>query len=163
MASSVNRCKRKKYSNFRKLSQGQSDTFFGSLLSGESLTLDLTNHAVQSEAFDHPLLNGPRDPVQIVPLPRLKPCTDGFDPPPPPPPQVVKPDPPKLNAKLMATAVDRGQPTAMFRIPSGRFMTLKVGDTFDNEPGTAKIVGLDGKQVTLQFEGFEEQTTIGIK
>jgi hypothetical protein len=41
-------------------------------------------------------------------------------------------------------------------------VTLKVGDTFDNDPGTAKIIGIEGKQVTLQFEGFEEQTTIGI-
>jgi len=85
-----------------------------------------------------------------------------FDPPPPPPPVVVKPDPPKLKAKLMGTVIDRGQPAAMFRIPSGRFVTLKVGDTFDNDPGTAKIVAIDGKQVTLQFEGFEEQVTIGI-
>ncbi len=86
-----------------------------------------------------------------------------FDAPPPPPPPEVKPDPPKLKAQLMATALDRGQPTAMFKIPSGKYVTLKVGDTFDNNPGTAKIVGIDGKQVMLQFEGFEEQIKIGMK
>ena len=86
-----------------------------------------------------------------------------FDPPPPPPPPEIKPVPPKLNAKLMGTAVDRGQPAAMFRIPSGRFVTLKVGDTFDNDPGTAKITGIDGKKVTLQFDGFEEQQTISVQ
>ena len=86
-----------------------------------------------------------------------------FDAPPPPPPPEIKPEPPKLNAKLMGTAVDKGQPAAMFRIPSGRFVTLKVGDTFDNDPGTAKIVGVEGKKVVIQFEGFEEQTTISVK
>jgi len=86
-----------------------------------------------------------------------------FDAPPPPPPPEIKPEPPRLNARLMATAVDRGQPTAMFRVPSGRFATLKVGETFDNDPGTARIVAIDGKQVILQFEGFEEQLTINIQ
>jgi len=86
-----------------------------------------------------------------------------FDAPPPPPPPEIKPEPPRLNARLMATAVDRGQPTAMFRIPSGRFATLRVGETFDNEPGTARIIAIDGRQVTLQFEGFEEQVTISIQ
>ena len=85
-----------------------------------------------------------------------------FDAPPPPAPPEIKPVPPKLNAKLMATAVDRGQPTAMFRIPSGRFATLKVGDTFDNDPGTAKITGIDGKKVVIQFEGFEDQEIINV-
>jgi len=86
-----------------------------------------------------------------------------FDVPPPPPPEEIKPEPPRLKAQLMGTAVDRGQPTAMFRIPSGRFATLKVGDTFDNDPGMATIVAIDGRQVTLQFEGFEETTTVSIK
>jgi hypothetical protein len=80
-----------------------------------------------------------------------------------PPPPEVKPKPPTLNAKLMATAVDRGQPTAMFRIASGSFVTLKVGETFDNAPGTARITAIEGKQVTLQFEGFDEQQTINIQ
>lgn len=85
-----------------------------------------------------------------------------FDPPPPPPPPVIKPDPPKLKAQLMATAVDRGQPTAMFKIPSGRYVTLKTGETFDNSPGTAKIIRIEGKQVTMQFEGFEDEITINV-
>ena len=75
----------------------------------------------------------------------------------------IKPVPPKLNAKLMATALDRGQPTAMFRIPSGRFATLHVGETFDNDPGIARIIAIDGKQVTVQFEGFEEQVTVNMQ
>jgi len=86
-----------------------------------------------------------------------------FDAPPPPPPEEVKPEPPHLKAKLMGTAVDRGQPTAMFRVPSGRFATLKTGDKFDNDPGTATIVAINGGQVTLQFEGFEETTTVSIR
>jgi hypothetical protein len=86
-----------------------------------------------------------------------------FDAPPPPPPEEVKPEPPRLKAQLLGTAVDRGQPTAMFKIPSGRFATLKVGDTFDNDPGTAAIVAIDGRQVTVRFEGFEETTTISIR
>ena len=86
-----------------------------------------------------------------------------FDAPPPPSLPEVKPDPPKLKALLMATTVDRGVPKAMLKLPSGKYATLSVGETFDNNPGTAKIVGIDGRQVTLQFEGFEEQITIGIK
>jgi hypothetical protein len=86
-----------------------------------------------------------------------------FDPPPPPPPVEVKPDPPKLKAQLMATAVDRGQPTTMFKIPSGKYVTLKVGETFDNSPGIAKIIAIDGKNVTLQFEGFDDQITISVQ
>ena len=86
-----------------------------------------------------------------------------FDAPPPPPPEQVKPEPPRLKAQLLGTAVDRGRPTAMFRVPSGKFATLKVGDTFDNEPGTTTIVAIDGRQVTLQFEGFEEAITISVK
>ena len=86
-----------------------------------------------------------------------------FDAAPPPPPVEVKPEPPRLKAQLMATSVSRGQPTAMFKIPNGRFVTLKIGETFDNDPGTAKIVAIDGKQVTLQFDGFEETTTTNVK
>ncbi|MDR3198683.1 MAG: hypothetical protein LBU34_12520 [Planctomycetaceae bacterium] len=85
-----------------------------------------------------------------------------FDPPPPPPPTVIKPDPPKLKAQLMATAVDRGEPTAMFKIPSGKYVTLKSGETFENDPGTARIIKIEGKQVTIQFDGFEEQITISM-
>jgi hypothetical protein len=80
-----------------------------------------------------------------------------------PPPPEIKPDPPKLNARLMATAVDRGQPTAMFRIPSGNFFTLKVGETFDNDPDIARIIAIEGKQVTVQFEGFDETLIINIQ
>ncbi len=86
-----------------------------------------------------------------------------FDPPPPPPLSEIKPDPPKLKAQLMATAVDRGQPTAMFKIPSEKYVTLKVGETFDNNPGIAKIIAIDGKQVTLQFEGFTDQIIINVQ
>ncbi|MDR1480179.1 MAG: hypothetical protein LBJ00_14685 [Planctomycetaceae bacterium] len=85
-----------------------------------------------------------------------------FDPPPPPPPVEIKPDPPKLKAKLMATAIERGEPTAMFKIPSGKFVTLKSGDSFENDPGIARITKIEGKQVTLKFDGFEEQITISI-
>jgi hypothetical protein len=80
----------------------------------------------------------------------------------PPPPTVIKPDPPKLKAQLMATAVDRGEPTAMFKIPSGKYVTLKSGETFENEPGIARIIKIEGKQVTIQFDGFDDQITISI-
>jgi hypothetical protein len=86
-----------------------------------------------------------------------------FDVAPPPPPEEVKPEPPRLKAQLMATSVSRGQPMAMFKIPSGKYVTLKIGETFDNDPGTARIVAIDGKEVTLQFEGFEETTMISIR
>jgi hypothetical protein len=86
-----------------------------------------------------------------------------FDPPPPPPPPEIKPELPKLKARLMATAVDRGQPAAMFRIPSGRFVTLKVGEAFDDDPAIVRIVNIEGKQVILQFEGFDEQLTINVQ
>ncbi|MDR2437922.1 MAG: hypothetical protein LBE12_00945, partial [Planctomycetaceae bacterium] len=85
-----------------------------------------------------------------------------FDPPPPPPPTVIKPDPPKLKAQLMATAVDRGEPTAMFKIPSGKYVTLKSGETFENDSGTARIIKIEGKQVTIQFDGFDDQITISM-
>jgi len=74
-----------------------------------------------------------------------------------------KPVPPNLRAQLMGTTVERGQPAAMFRIPSGRFATLKVGDTFENEPGTVRIVSIEGKAVTMQFEGFEETITLNVR
>ena len=83
-----------------------------------------------------------------------------FDPPPPPPPTVIKPTPPKLKAQLMATAVDRGEPTAMFKIPSGKYITLKSGETFENDPGIARIIKIEGKQVTIQFDGFDEQIIV---
>jgi hypothetical protein len=86
-----------------------------------------------------------------------------FDAPPPPPPPEIRPEPPRLRASLMATALDRGRPTAMFRIPSGRFVTLTVGDTFDNDPGTARIISIEGTLVTLQFDGFEEQLLINVR
>jgi hypothetical protein len=86
-----------------------------------------------------------------------------FDAPPPATPPEVKPEPPRLKTRLMATTVSRGQPTAMFKLPSGKYVTLKVGETFENDPGTAKIVAINGKEVTLQFEGFEETTTLNVR
>ena len=87
-----------------------------------------------------------------------------FDPPPPPPPVVVKPDPPAVRVKLLGTVVERNQPKAMLRLPSGRMAILAAGEVFDNEPGTAAIQEVQSKQVVFIFEGFEEKPiTLSVK
>jgi hypothetical protein len=121
-----------------------------------------------SESVRRPVLRNEKQKTELPPIaefatvwhaPLQRPI---FDPPPPPPPTVIKPDPPKLKAQLMATAVDRGEPTAMLKIPSGKYVTLKSGDAFENDPGTARIIKIEGKQVTIQFDGFDDQITISM-
>ncbi|MDO5554804.1 MAG: hypothetical protein Q4G68_13685 [Planctomycetia bacterium] len=85
-----------------------------------------------------------------------------FDTPPPPPPPETRPVMPQLKAKLVATMIDQGQPATMFKLPSGRYATLRLGETFENEPGTARIVEINGKQVSIQFDGFDETLIISV-
>ena len=76
----------------------------------------------------------------------------------PPPPEEKKVEMPPVNAKFLATIAEGGGLTVMLKLPSGSTKILKSGDTFENLPGTVRILEVRPKSVLVTVEGYEDTT-----